>query len=93
MATIEELEARAAEIDAAEGQAIAELVDHLREGAVKLPEGSQLALTFARCARGIEPWAKPGYEGAGRSMGVFNMTREIQQDQQAKEPPDDGEAS
>jgi hypothetical protein len=69
MATIEELEHKAAAIEAAESSALAALVDGLRDLAVQLPDGSQLAVLFAKGAKSMEPWADPDQLGRSEAAG------------------------
>lgn len=56
MATIEELERRSVEIAEAESEAVRRLIDAMRDIAVGLPEGSQLAVRLAKYARLMEPY-------------------------------------
>jgi len=77
MATIEELEARAANIVATEAAALYVLAEAMRELAVGLPDGSQLAVDFARQARKLERFAggpSPGLWG-GSTMALFVRDR------------------
>lgn len=60
MATIDELEARAANIRAAEMAAMHALGEALRELAVGLPDGSKLAVAFAKQAQALEVFATGG---------------------------------
>ena len=54
MATIEELERLGTYLAEAESKAIRDLVDHLRDAAEALPDGSRLAVVFAEHARQLE---------------------------------------
>lgn len=54
MATIDQLEAQAAEIRAAEEAALRALADGMRELAVQLPLGSSLAVDLAAQAKELE---------------------------------------
>jgi hypothetical protein len=67
LATIEQLERRAAELEQAEVRAVRALVEQTREVAVSLPDGSTLALSLVRVARRLEDYAdtrRARYAGA-----------------------------
>ncbi|MEX1142321.1 MAG: hypothetical protein WEB79_08460 [Thermoleophilaceae bacterium] len=76
MTTIDELEARGAEIDRADRAACGVLAEVMRELAVQLPDGSRLALDLAGTAKylahigGDVGWTAPGLWG-GTTAKLF----------------------
>ena len=71
MATIEELERQAQEIDEAENAAIFALSEAARELAVQLPDGSQFAVQLATFAGSLEPTSS--YSGGGASSAALDL--------------------
>jgi hypothetical protein len=71
MATIEELERRAHEIDEAENAAIFALSEAARELAVQLPDGSQFAVQLARLAGSLERISR--YSDGGASSAALDL--------------------
>ena len=82
MATIEELEQRAADVAVAEAAAISDLVGLMRDRAVVLPEGSRLAMRFALVARSLDRFTTPRESSnAGAGLTLFNLMHEIEADE------------
>lgn len=79
MATIEELERQGEEIVAAESAAVQRLIDEMRDIAVELPEGSQLAIRLAKYARALEGYVhrNPAYA----TNTIHGLWRDLRSDE------------
>lgn len=85
MATIEELEARGAEMEQAEADALYALAEAMRELAVHLPDGSQLAVRLASTAKTLEEcstWSSASTSGGILDLRIF--VREIPSERSRK---------
>ncbi len=80
MATIEELERLGTYLAEAESKAIRDLVDHLRDAAEALPDGSRLAVVFAKHARQLERYEDLAVDrdDPGRPLGALNLLNELE---------------
>lgn len=70
MPTIEELEQRADELRDAEAAALNALGEGMRELAVLLPDGSRLAVDFARLARTLDLFATVSSPGPWGEVSI-----------------------
>ena len=77
--TLEELEARAAQVQAEEREAIAALVHCIREIAVRCPTESRLPLELARAAERLSVYTHHGDADVGIvfSLGKFGLARDL----------------
>lgn len=80
--TIDEIEARAAEIAHAEREAVCQVTELLRELAVTLPVESELPMRFAKTARRIDE--RRAYD-VGNSLAAYDLdelARDCSEDQE-----------
>jgi hypothetical protein len=74
--TIDQIEARAAEITQAERDVMNDLAEWLRAAAVELPVESKLPVTFARVANDIELFT--GRNATIPALGVHDVYRAVE---------------
>lgn len=81
--TIDQIEARAAEIAEAERSALRDLAEWLRAVAVELPAESKLPLRFSESARTLDLWSTGGHATTGYWCAMDAMVRDCAHEQEA----------
>jgi hypothetical protein len=84
MTTIEQLEQRALDVMNAEAAAVGRLVDHVRDIAVELPDGSRLAIDLAKIARRLEEHTSPP-RARYAATPLSDLEREMRDDRKRNE--------
>lgn len=81
MATIRDLLQQDLDIAAAESAALTDLAAYLRDAAVSLPDGSNLARSFARHSIKFDEWARHrGHEAQMGDIELHALLRDVDTD-------------